>query len=466
MNKWKRILQILLVAAIAAALVFPTMADDISEAKQKQQELEQQLEDSENRLAELKKNVSETEQDIAQIDAQIGEVESVISDYEFQKTDLEAKITELQGEIDEKQSQIEYEYSLMKKRIKFLYENVGNSVIEAFLTSETFADALNKVQYLIELSDYDRQQMEALEKLQKGIRADKEQMEAQRGEVDVLIGAQTNQQAVLEDMLAVKSQALGTALDEVSNIEAQNAGITQMVEEQRGVVDALVEEYNRKLAEEAAARAAAEAAARAAAEAAARAAAEEAARIAAEEAARAAAEAGNEEEVEPYVPPVVEDPVVEEETPAPGGYYDNIGSSNGFYWPLPGYTNISSWFGYRTDPFGGGFTAYHGGIDIPAPCNTPIHAVQDGIVYMSSDGYNYGCGNYTVIYHGNGLYTEYMHQNSRIVSQGQEVKQGEVIGYVGTTGDSTGYHLHIGVVVSDHGFDTSCRVDPAPYLGL
>ena len=85
---------------------------------------------------------------------------------------------------------------------------------------------------------------------------------------------------------------------------------------------------------------------------------------------------------------------------------------------------------------------------------------------MSSDGWNGGCGNYTVIYHGNGIYTEYMHQNYRVVSVGQTVAQGEVIGYVGTTGSSTGYHLHLGVVVSDHGFDTSCRQDPAAYLGV
>ena len=96
----------------------------------------------------------------------------------------------------------------------------------------------------------------------------------------------------------------------------------------------------------------------------------------------------------------------------------------------------------------------------------PVRTPTFGTVTRAGDGWNGGCGNYTVVYHGGGLYTEYMHQNYRIVSVGQHVSQGEIIGYVGTTGSSTGYHLHIGTVVSDHGFDYTCRVDPGPYLGL
>lgn len=139
-----------------------------------------------------------------------------------------------------------------------------------------------------------------------------------------------------------------------------------------------------------------------------------------------------------------------------------------FLWPLPapyGQNYITSRYGWRSDPFSGS-SSFHGGLDIGAPCDTPIMAVLDGEVIFSADGWNGGCGNYTIIDHGNGLYTEYMHQNMRNVSVGQTVSQGEVIGFVGTTGSSTGYHLHLGAVVSDHGFDYSCRTDPAPFLGL
>lgn len=405
MKNWKKIVYIFLVAAIGAVLAFPVAADEIYDAKQKQQELEQQLEDSEALLAELRQNVESAKQAVDEIDGQIAVVEAVISDYELQKGDLELRIDELQAQIDDKQIQIEYEYALMSKRIKFLYENLGNSYVEAFLTSETFADALNKVQYLIELSDYDREQMEALQKLQDGIREDQSEVQVEKEEVEALISAQNEQHAVLDDMLAVKAEALGVAQDAEANAEAQNAAIAEMLEEQKEVVEELVAEYNRKLEEQ-----------------------------------RKASNSG-----------------------------EAMWTGGSFLWPLPspyGSNYITSWYGYRSDPFGGGFSDFHGGIDIGAPCNTPIYAVLDGTVIMSSDGWNGGCGNYTVIYHGNGLYTEYMHQNYRIVSVGQTVTQGETIGYVGTTGSSTGYHLHIGVVLSDHGFDYSARVSPAPYLGL
>ena len=147
---------------------------------------------------------------------------------------------------------------------------------------------------------------------------------------------------------------------------------------------------------------------------------------------------------------------------------DLINMGGEFLWPLPapyGQDYISSHYGIRSDPFGGG-SDFHSGIDIAAPCDTPIMAVLDGEVIFSADGWNGGCGNYTIIDHGNGLYTEYMHQNVRAVTVGQRVSKGEVIGYVGTTGSSTGFHLHIGVVTSDHGFDYSARTDPSPFLGL
>ena len=409
MKKGKRIVQILLVALIGIMLVVPAFADDLYDAKQKQKELEQELADSEARLEELKENVASAQQAVDEIDSEIAEVEAVISDYELQKENLETKIDELQKQIDEKQVEIDHEYDMMSKRIKFLYENLGNSYVEAFLTSETFSDALNKVQYLIELSDYDRKQMEELEKLQKGIEEDQEEVEEEKAGVEDLITAQNEQKVVLDGMLEVKAEALAAAQEAQENEEEQNAAIAQMLDEQKETVEQLVEEYNQRLKEQ--------------------------------------LQQGGGGET--------------------GG--EIIFVPGGYIWPLPSpyYSNyITSRFGWRSDPFGGGYSAFHGGLDIGAPCNTPIMAVADGTVIISQDGWNGGCGNYTVIYHGGGVYTEYMHQNYRAVYVGQIVLQGEVIGYVGTTGSSTGYHLHIGFVMSDHGFDTSCRVDPAPILGV
>ena len=112
-------------------------------------------------------------------------------------------------------------------------------------------------------------------------------------------------------------------------------------------------------------------------------------------------------------------------------------------WPLPGYYRLSDDYGMRPDPFGRPTTSMHNGIDIPAPAGTPIIAAYDGQVAWSY--YNWSAGNWVGIDHGNGVYTVYMHMSKMLVTEGQYVKQGDVIGLVGTTGSSTGNHLHFAV---------------------
>jgi len=124
-----------------------------------------------------------------------------------------------------------------------------------------------------------------------------------------------------------------------------------------------------------------------------------------------------------------------------------------FIRPVPG--PFSSNFGYRTDPITGA-TAFHAGIDFSSPCGTPIKAAGTGTVL--SAGANGGYGNATLINHGNGLSTLYGHQSSIIVSAGQSVTQGQLIGYVGSTGKSTGCHLHFEVRVGGN------PVNPVGYL--
>ena len=132
-----------------------------------------------------------------------------------------------------------------------------------------------------------------------------------------------------------------------------------------------------------------------------------------------------------------------------------IVSESGYMWPLPGWYRISSPFGYRINPVSGR-AQNHGGIDIPANGGTPILAAKSGQVITSvyGSGSYWSYGNYVVIDHGNGNSTLYAHMSSRAVSEGQMVKQGQVIGYVGTTGNSTGNHLHLEIRVGGQ------RVDP------
>ena len=130
-------------------------------------------------------------------------------------------------------------------------------------------------------------------------------------------------------------------------------------------------------------------------------------------------------------------------------------SESGFMWPLPGYNTLSSLFGGRTHPVTGK-PNNHTGIDIPAPSGTPIKAAKSGVVTTST--YNSSYGNYVVVSHSDGTSTLYAHMSRRGVSKGQTVSQGQVVGYVGTTGSSTGNHLHFEIRVN------GSRVDPVNYF--
>lgn len=117
-----------------------------------------------------------------------------------------------------------------------------------------------------------------------------------------------------------------------------------------------------------------------------------------------------------------------------------------FQWPLPQSYTITSLFGYREDPFTGEIS-YHGGTDIAAPGGTPILAAADGTVSIANgtDSWGGSYGYHVKIGHADSFETLYAHCSSICVTEGQQVKQGEVIAYVGTTGSSTGNHLHFEV---------------------
>lgn len=130
----------------------------------------------------------------------------------------------------------------------------------------------------------------------------------------------------------------------------------------------------------------------------------------------------------------------------------NYGS--GYIWPLDGLYTITSFFGPRKHPITG-LAGNHGGTDVRAGYGTKIKAARGGVIMTSA--YNNSYGNYVVILHDNGESTLYAHMSKRAVSEGATVTQGQAIGYVGSTGSSTGNHLHYEIRVN------GTRVDALDY---
>ncbi|WP_435419006.1 M23 family metallopeptidase [Parerythrobacter aurantius] len=122
--------------------------------------------------------------------------------------------------------------------------------------------------------------------------------------------------------------------------------------------------------------------------------------------------------------------------------------------PLDGAA-LTSGFGMRTHPVLGGRRS-HKGIDLAAPTGTPVYATADGLVQMAQWYSSYG--NYIQIGHGNEMETRYAHLSRIVAAEGSWVKKGELIGYVGSTGRSTGPHLHYEVRVA------GVAVNPIPYM--
>ena len=133
------------------------------------------------------------------------------------------------------------------------------------------------------------------------------------------------------------------------------------------------------------------------------------------------------------------------------------GSYNGskMAWPVIGYTTLSSKFGYRIHPISGE-KKLHTGIDIPAPAGTPVVAANSGTVIISR--YDNSYGNMVAIDHGGGIVSFYAHNTERLVKVGDKVSKGQKISTVGTTGYSTGNHLHFEVKKN------GTFVDPMNYL--
>lgn len=296
------------------------------------------------------------------------------------------EIEEAEGQLSDAQAQEDDQYESMKKRIRYMYETNNADYLELLFTSDSISEMLNKAEYISTIEGYDREMLNKYQQIRMEIEEKEKALEKEFEELQTLKDDLTSKQDEVQELLKQNSLDLEDVKSELSDNAEELQKLLKQADEER------------KKAEEA-----------------------RQAKLAAQQAASSgssssAAEAG-----------------------------PSVSSGSGtFTNPCPG-ARITSTFGYRRAPTAGA-SSYHQGVDMAIGAGSPVYAASSGKVV--STGYNGVEGNNITVNHGNGLVTKYKHLSKIYVSSGQSVSRGQNIGAVGSTGVSTGPHLHFEVRVN------------------
>lgn len=403
----------LLAVCMALLTPMPALARTTAEVEAEQAQLEQEHQELEAELERLredegqKQEYQETLQ--KQIDVLVNQINTARSDIEA----LNANIQELDLKIEASAEEASETIEKFKQRVTALYRAGSVSTLEILLKSNSFSDFSMRAEMLGNMSRHDQELLDQIQAYMDKTRDEREEREAQKAMVaELKKGLETKQKelnslyeenaAAIAELQEAQGATQGAIAENESRAEDLTAELQALVEEQKRK-----EEEERKRREEAAANQP-----------------------------NGAIGAGGQGDV----------------TYAPGG----TGGVDGFHpcWPLPGVTYISD--EYMAD---GGYRV-HLGMDIAGPAMTPIVAAESGTVIRAwtEDSWGMGWGYHVYIYHNETYSTLYAHMNQVAVSTGQYVSQGQIIGYEGSTGDSTGPHLHFEV------WQNGTRVNPRNFL--
>ncbi len=347
--------------------------NQISEAKKERDTLSSAKTNLEKIKKDLEKSKSDLNTYITQLDASLTDIQSKIDSLAEQITEKEEQIETTTAELEEAERIQQEQYEAMKARIKFMYEKGNTMYMELLIEAGSFAEMLNKAEYIEMLSSYDRNKLNEYIATTELITLTKEALEEEKETLDLAKEEKEEEENNLQALLDTKSNELNSVNADISNKEAAIAEYEAEIKAENAAIAALEKE------------------------------------VAADKAA----------------------------------LYSKYTYDGGmFTWPCPNYTRISDDYGMRIHPTLG-IQKMHNGIDLAAPAGSAILAAYQGTVVAAD--YNATMGNYIMINHGGGLYTIYMHCSALYVSKGQDVTAGTKIGAVGTTGRSTGNHLHFGV---------------------
>jgi murein DD-endopeptidase MepM/ murein hydrolase activator NlpD len=306
-------------------------------------------------------------------------------------------IAEKAAEVDDAQALEDEQLERYRTRVRAMEENGGYNILAIISMSDSFSTLITAMDDVSEIMESDRQLEEDYKAARENTEAVKADYESVREELTAKQDELRAEQEELEKDIEEAIQLILDLEDDLENRQAEYDAIMAAEDEANDYIDQLVAELE---AEKAAAAAAAAAAANA-----------------------------------------------------------NVSSSanaNGsFLWPVASYVYVSSRFGLRIHPITG-VQKTHTGMDIASNQGTAVYASDGGTVTLA--GWNGGYGNCIMIDHGNGYVTLYGHLSAINVSQGQTVSQGETIGLVGSTGNSTGPHLHFEVL------QNGTRIDPEQFF--
>lgn len=423
-------------------------AATIGGAQQEINRIQQEVDKTRARLKELDSLRSNVEQYIMELDNELVSLSDELLQLEQQMADKQEEIQVTKEELEAAREDERRQYEAMKIRIQYMYEKGDTEYVDILFSAENLSDLLNSVEYISQISEYDRDMLDVYVAVKEEIQDKEARLEAEYAELENLKTENEAKQAALETVLAAKQEELDKYEAEIGDAELQLEDFEEDIAEQQEIIRQIEiqMEESRRAAAEASSRAAESS--RRAAEASSRAAesrkAEES-RKAAESSKAADASMGAEEPGNNTDGENPEESSPQTEAPEETTTQAPTVSSSGHIWPVSS-RNITSPFGPRTHPITGVVNSHHSGIDIAAPNGTPIVASASGTVLTA--GYTSINGNYVIIYHGDGVATAYCHCSTILVSEGQQVAQGQTIAKVGLTGLTNGYHLHYGVRVN------------------
>ncbi len=398
MNKWKKAGKALLPVILAAAFVFPSYGtrEEIDSAKSELSSLEDEKKKTENTIAQLEALKNDTTAYVKSLDSSLAKISEELEQLSGQISSKEEEIRVTGEELEDARIVEAEQYEAMKLRIRYMYENGESSYWDMLFQSQSMSELLNKAEYISKISEYDRNQLDKYVAIKEDIEQKEIRLEQEKAELLTLQESTEAKHASVEQLLSEKEKELKNYESQIANAEAQASQYQAEIAAQEAQIAQMEAELKRQ-----------------------------------EEEARRKAE-------------------------AQGQTYKTVSIGDiTFTWPCPASSRITSYFGSREAPTEGASTN-HKAVDIGASTGTDIIAAADGQVSIAT--YSASAGNYIMLNHGGGVTTVYMHCSKLLVSAGESVKKGQVIAKVGSTGYSTGPHLHFGVRVN------GTYVDPLQYV--